>query len=336
MPRMTSKFTLTEEFKRTWDEEIKNEEQKVFEQKVDYVPYRKNVVREVVVVVDVSESIEKSDYLPTVRSNVAQNLKIFYEDFIKTNPLSTISFLAFNTCVQNEMTHFNEKLLSSYGFGSFALTSCLKYVNCNFNKSITSKEILIITASTSIINNEAGIEEMLKSLQQSKIRINIISLCGEITFFKNLCKITDGKFMVPRNVHEFPYILKKFVVPGESHDFKCSLVEIGFAEKLKVSGLCMCHLTFQNNLYSCPRCDTNICSIPMQCPICNLNLISPIQICSAICANYQLELFEAVEEGFCRICNSPGKYSCGKCKNVFCSDCNYNVHTIINFCPFCN
>lgn len=71
---MQSKFTWTKEFKKTWDVEEEKNVKNVTKISKETNLYRKNIVREVLIIVDVSESIENTDYYPTIRTNIVEIL----------------------------------------------------------------------------------------------------------------------------------------------------------------------------------------------------------------------------------------------------------------------
>lgn len=139
--------------------------------------------------------------------------------------------------------------------------------------------------------------------------------------------------------------MRDFLYPLESLDLKCSLIEVGFPKNINIQHLCMCHLNLCSVLFECPKCKSLVCTIPSTCPVCNLELISSIDICNLICYNYHLEPFIKIatfkelsnfEKSKCYGCEKLEITSvCNKCLSPFCYDCDTKLHNIINFCPFC-
>lgn len=336
---MDSKFTWTEEFKKTWEEEEVRQTTHVTKQTYEFSEYRKNIVREVVVAMDISEAIEKTDYFPTIRSYIAKVLADFYDEFTKMNPLASISFLTFNTCAQKQSKQFNDNLLRCYGSGQFNILKCLKNIAGNLNKSVTAKEVVIITPSLNSVLEDVDMNEVVDILIQKKIKVNIINLCGDVTFYKNLCKITGGKFSVPQDASEFSKHLKQFLIPSESYNLKCSMVNVGFTNKSNQPGICMCHLAYHEDIYVCPGCTAPVCCLPAECPVCALNLLSPINLCMSMCDNFPLAEFVPFESmdksSVCKVCFKDVECKCEKCNSLFCGDCNIKIHKVMKFCPFC-
>ena len=339
------KFAWTKEFKQTWNDDDNKKIKQVYNSDKKFNNCRKSIIRNLVFIIDMSEAIEKTEYLPTIRSFILPELSDFSDNFVKLNPLSKITFTTFNYKVLNTAFKFDKNLLSSYGTGHFSFTSCLSYINGITDTKITSKECLLIISSVGVINEEINFDKVMKEIIQKKIKINIISICGEVTLLKKVCISTGGKYVVPINGFQFKSILSDFLYPPESLDLKCSLIEVGFPKNIYTQHLCACHLNLCSVLFECPKCKGLVCTIPSTCPICKLELISSIDICDLICYNYHLEPFikiatskelSSLEKNKCYGCEKLEVISvCNKCLSPFCYNCDAKLHNVINFCPFC-
>jgi transcription initiation factor TFIIH subunit 2 len=113
------------------------------------------------------------------------------------------------------------------------------------------------------------------------------------------------------------------------------LVKLGFPNDPVFSGICTCHLKFGNKLYECPDCKTLICSLPTQCPICELQLVTPMHISKSYYYQYPLKPFDIFLDGKCNKCNKVSKYCCEKCKGLYCQECGDFVQNELNFCIYC-
>ncbi|KAL6122720.1 hypothetical protein NUSPORA_00249 [Nucleospora cyclopteri] len=331
---MANKFSWTEEYRKTWDEEKDVLEGKNEKYVKEFNPNRKNIIRHLLVVVDTSESIEKNDYLPTIRYKIITAIPHFIKEFKKANPLSSLSFMTVSNLFEHFSKDFDAKMLGKIGKSKFSLLNCLKSVEKFMKNCKYPKETVIVTGSIGS-HDEEPLNKILETLQKHKIKINIVSLCGEVTLFKNVCKSTNGELIVPVSAFDLEAILNSFISPSESFEQKCTLLEIGFPKKMQTPHLCLCHLNFNNDVFECPQCEAPICSIPRQCPICELMLISPLSICKSNVMCYPLENFVKVEQDICKVCNKEGILQCSKCKSIFCNDCNQKIHNLLMFCPYC-
>ncbi len=79
------------------------------------------------------------------------------------------------------------------------------------------------------------------------------------------------------NEHHFKDLLLDYTTPPAIQTAKSStgLIMIGFPSRIQesTSTLCACHSTFVRGGYHCPRCSSKVCSLPAECPTCNLTLV---------------------------------------------------------------
>lgn len=196
------------------------------------------------------------------------------------------------------------------------------------------RELLLITASINTKDFDR-FDEVLQDIRKYNIKVNIISICGEVSLFKKVCAFSNGMFIVPLNGYDFECVLDKLTEPMESSDVTTSLVKLGFPGYFHGSGVCTCHLQFSQKLFQCPSCNTMICSLPTQCPICEIQLVTPVHISKSYYYQYPLPPLGNCQDGYCMKCQKTSFYQCQKCKSLYCNDCGNFVQNELNFCIYC-
>ncbi|EEQ83145.1 hypothetical protein NCER_100001 [Vairimorpha ceranae BRL01] len=333
---MVGGFAWEKEYKRTWLDDERSDTIKEFKlNKFVYNDRKKGVLRHLHILIDISSSIDKNDYLPSIRKNVIRSLEKFIPTFFLENPISGLSFSTVNEkTVKSTNSVEIADLLNQKGEGNFSLLNGL-YDAIDQIKSYTfCREILVIVSSL-VLKDPDSYTDVIDLLRKHNIKVNIISLCGELMIYKNIVESTGGKFFVPLNIDHFNYILRCMTVPGELNSSTINLIKLGFPKVIYEEGVCACHLQLQSVGYECPLCKTFICSLPMGCPICELQLVSSLNIAKAFQHMYPLAPFTKCCNGVCFVCNSPGNFSCEKCNSVYCDSCDLFVHNNLNFCLGC-
>lgn len=331
---MEGKFTWTQEYRRTWDEDHVEATKEISVGRHSYEAGKKNLIRHVLVAIDTSASIEKPEFVPTVRHHITQNLPKFVDKFRNLNPLSTMTFISCRDTFMQYSKGFDVgALLCNVGCGSFSLLNCLLSAISILKKSRFARECLIITASIGTKDCDSY-ESALVLLKKYNIRVNILSICGEVTVFGKIVALTGGKLIVPLNLGHFEAVLEEFTMPLPALEAASVLVRLGFPKKYNSPGLCMCHLTLQNELYECPNCRAFSCSLPSQCYICELQLVSAMDIVKT--SHFLYPLFQlALGEGICVVCSSSATKKCQSCVSVYCVECAEMISNDLLFCPFC-
>lgn len=108
------------------------------------------------------------------------------------------------------------------------------------------------------------------------------------------------------------------------------------------------HNRLSRSGFKCPRCGCNVCSIPSDCPICQLTLISSSHLARSYHHLFPVSPFitETLLEQTnyeCLICsrnllnqsNDGIIMKCEQCLSIFCSGCDFYIHNNLHNCPGC-
>lgn len=327
-------FSWTQEFKKSWEMASKV-------LPTHAPPHRsssnnkKNIIRHLLLCIDTSASIEKTDYIPTVRNTLSIALLPFITKFRSTNPLSIISFLTCRDVFEKYSAEFHPAaLLNAIGRECFSLLNTLRSAVEILKTSTYNREILLLTAS--IGTRDSGeYEQILADIKKYNIKVNIISICGEVTLFKRITMLSNGIFAVPQDNFHLDIILDQFTEPLECLESTSSLVKFGFPPLVKKSAVCMCHLRLENSVYECPLCKAYVCTLPCGCPVCSMQLVSAVNISKSLYFMYPMKPFISVETGKCKKCYKEARMVCEDCKSHVCSECEKIMRDELGFCVFC-
>lgn len=334
---MAKKFSWEQEYKRTWEDMPHRKiNEFIRETETQHSNNRKGIVRHFHVLVDVSEAIDKADFLPTFRTNITKILEEFIPSFYNENPLSILSFLSVrDVCVKycSDLDMDIRSFLSQTGKKWFSLLNGLEGSIEIIKDSTRVKEILVITASTST-KDPCGYTELLNRLKMYNIKVHFISLCGEVTLYKSIARATEGRFHVPVDLDHLSGIMGELCYPSDFNGSRLGLVKIGLPLSITERGVCACHLEVREHGYECPVCSTMVCTLPINCPICDTQLVSSLNLSKSLCFLYPLKPF-GLKQGECRICQESGTHQCEACKSIFCDCCNSFIHNSLGFCVYC-
>lgn len=335
---MANSFAWEKEYKRTW-EDSSNAKSKydLNNKKHEYNDKKKGVIRHLHVVIDGSFAIDKTDYLPSFRTNISKSLERFIPRFYAENPISALSFSLVNEVVikyKSDPEIMIKEFLSTKGEGYFSLLNALYAAFEILKHKDFCKEIVVITASL-MLKDPDTYTEVFELLRKMGIKVFIISMCGELMIFKDLTRISGGKLYVPIDLDHFDHILDSLTIPTENCSATINMIQLGFPLLIKEKGICACHYELHSTGYECPVCKTYICTLPISCPICETQLVSAINISKSYHHLYPLQNFIEHKTGLCYTCKEPSTSKCPNCEMLFCDQCDLFVHQNLHFCYGC-
>uniref|UniRef100_A0A914R1Q2 TFIIH C1-like domain-containing protein n=1 Tax=Parascaris equorum TaxID=6256 RepID=A0A914R1Q2_PAREQ len=92
--------------------------------------------------------------------------------------------------------------------------------------------------------------------------------------------------------------------------------------------------------FLCPQCGARYCSLPVECRVCKLMLISAPQLARSFHHLLPLPAFKEVDttSGICFGCAKPleqKSFACKSCDANYCIDCDLLLHESLQLCPSC-
>lgn len=331
---------------------------------------RKGILRQMCIVLDSSKAANEQDYSPSRGKVIKKLLKSFSRSYFEQNPLCQLGVVEMKDGVARRVgdlvgnpKDFNDTIDgdSTDGSGESSIHNALTVVQSSLSHlpSHGNKEVLLLFSGVSTCDF-SSLLNVIDSFKAQKLRISCISLSGEIYVLKRLCEKTNGRYEVPLNEDHLGDLLQSFVAPFASEASEksiCSyLVQMGFPVKIggeDRQGLCVCHGTTLeassgDSGFSCPRCLSRVCQVPMDCPACGLTLVTspflaksfhhlfPVAPFSlTIGCSTELRCFSCARPWIADHPKDTSFYSCTRCLNSFCPDCDTLIHDSLFFCPAC-
>ncbi|KAL3185841.1 hypothetical protein MRX96_028727 [Rhipicephalus microplus] len=370
------------EYERTW-EAIQEDESGLLQPSVlDFVHRakrkqmlaKKNVrlgmMRHLYVVVDFSESMSEPDLKPTRLICTLKMLELFVEEFFDQNPISNVGVIS--TC--NKRAQKICELAGNAGKVVEALQASKTQVPSgepSLQNSLelaaevlrhlpvhTSREVLVIMGSLTTCD-PGNIHTTIETMRKCNIRCSVVGLAAEVHVCCKLTKTTGGVYNVILDENHFKDVLFQHAIPPPvTGNAESSLIRMGFPyHRTETEGkpsLCFCHLDSQNPSdglskggYFCPQCNGKYCSLPVECKVCGLTLVSAPHLARSYHHLFALEPFDEVPRDslptdtpvICFSCqlsiSDKHVYRCVKCKEDFCLECDLFIHDSLHTCPGC-
>lgn len=154
------------------------------------------------------------------------------------------------------------------------------------------------------------------------------------------------------------------------------LIQMGFptlitANAANPPSLCACHSKMTTHGFICPKCNSKLCDVPMDCVVCMLTVVASPHIARSYRHLFPVSNWTEVSpssrsanlqnQSHCAGCDAPfppisntpttdthspnkqlpprisqtGRYECPRCHLHFCLDCDVYVHESLGVCPGC-
>uniref|UniRef100_A0A915Q771 VWFA domain-containing protein n=1 Tax=Setaria digitata TaxID=48799 RepID=A0A915Q771_9BILA len=335
---------------------------------------RLGIMRYMYIIIDCSFAMADKSLQPSRLAVTIKVLNQFLDKFSEQNPISQVGIIICKDkraerlisltgnvrLVKESLSTITEALCH----GEFSLHNglmaairslqskvwCALYLSFSLNNLFSSypghasREVILIVASLSTCDPSSifGTFELLKRYH---IRCSVISLSAEVFVFKKLCSTTSGRHGVVLDSAHFEVILNEHTnPPTSSRNAESSVVRMGFPahESIDFPSFCLCHQSEirppNGRGFFCPQCGARYCSLPVECRVCKLTLISAPQLARSLHNLLPLPAFEEVDttEGICFACIrqlDDKSFVCKSCKSTFCIDCDALLHESLQICP---
>lgn len=340
---------------------------------------RLGIMRHLYVVIDLSEAMLDLDLKPSRFTVTIKIIESFLNQFFDQNPISQVGIITTSNKRSNKVVELNgsvktlldglKKITVNQCIGEASLQNSLE-MSLMTMKNLpqhTSKQVLIIMGSLTTCD-PSDIDVTIKSLVEHNIRISVIGLSAEVQVCKRIAKETKGSYHVILDEHHLrDLVFQHLCPPAASVETESSLIRMGFPppvnDRLGYPSMCVCHLregtssspesgkpvNFSRSGFFCPQCNSKYCSLPVECLVCRLTLVSPAHLSRSYHHLFPIQVFEEIEgnsggdiestEG-CHSCQdeisaSTTRYKCPSCCNTFCSECDNFIHESLHVCPGC-
>jgi transcription initiation factor TFIIH subunit 2 len=256
-----------------------------------------------------------------------------------------------------------------------------------------------------LISSDAGdIHRTIRSLIEDKVRVRIVGLAAQVAVCRELCRktnagdecnrhfpfgLTPATYGVVLNEQHFRDLLFEATIPPATHGSRSlgsALIMMGFPSRFVENHPSLCawyynrchshpsHSQLNRGGYTCPRCASKVCSLPIECPVCGLTLILSTHLARSYHHLFPLRNWPELtySEWFlfvilltsrniksthcygCQVIFPPAtrpelvsnaaivetstgtqRFVCPSCHNHFCIDCDLFCHEVLHNCPGC-
>lgn len=334
-------------------------------------PFQRGIIRNLILVIDLSSSMMEKDLRPNRHSLTIANAMQFITEFFDQNPISQLGIIVMRNGIAqlvsqvsgNPQDHLDalKSIKKLEPKGDPSLQNALEMARglLLHVASHCTREVLVVFGSLLSID-PGNIHKTVKSLVEEKVRVKIIGLSAQVSICKEICKKTnfndESSYKVILNEYHFKELLMEAVVPLPVNKVNKSftLVKMGFPSRISENtpSFCSCHSKLTYGGYVCPNCKSKVCSLPAVCPCCNMMLILSTHLARSYHHLIPLKNFEEVplsdsySSTHCFGCQSEfpdfianrttsSRYSCADCRQHFCIDCDVFIHEMMHNCPGC-
>ncbi|KAJ2784992.1 hypothetical protein H4R18_000806 [Coemansia javaensis] len=382
-------YTWEEEYKRSWDviqEDASGSiqssvagisEQRKRKRRVrDTEVVQRGIIRHVVVVVDQSESMAVRDLAPSRIHAALVELEAFVGEFFDQNPISQLSIVATKDGLAEVLTELSGNPMDHVGAlrdkankdlaGEPSLQNALELAMHGLRRAPSHglREIICVVGSLTTCD-PGDIGQTLQALRHAEVRVSMVHLAAEVHVFRQICSETGGQLAVPLDADGLRDALMAMVPPPALSASRgtSDMVLMGFPVKSVAAAVptpCACHheLTFAGHV--CPRCRAKVCSLPTDCDVCGLPLVSaphlarsyrhlfpeenfveipPAATAARACYGCGMDWADPQKPQPARDAPKPAaggsRYQCPACRHVFCLDCDIFIHETLHNCPGC-
>ncbi|OMJ15872.1 Suppressor of stem-loop protein 1 [Smittium culicis] len=359
---------------------------------------QKGLVRYCYIILDCSSNTSERDLRPSRLELALQTLEAFVSEFFEQNPLGQIGLIVSRDGLAEKITDLSSNFISlstsisplfllifisspklgnpsdhirSFkskkirdSSGSLSLQNSLMLA-INSLKRVPkhgSREIFTILGSLTS-TDPSDINSTISDLIKENIRVSIVEMSAEVFIFKKICTDTNGTFSVAINEAHFRELVLEFISPPPifNANSDAHLITMGFATSIHDSTptFCSCHFKLSLDGYLCPRCNSKVCSLPSNCDVCGLSLVSSPHLSRSYHHLFPTNAFKELVPpkeslSYCYSCMEPLSdsvkvlnnqkpdasipeelFQCPKCLNVFCLDCDLYIHETVHNCPGC-
>lgn len=339
------------------------------------VPFQRGIIRNFVLVLDMSFAMLEKDLLPN-RYQLMINYTIeFVSKFFDQTPISQLAIVGMTEGIATLISDLSgaphehisalKKLKKVEAKGNPSLQNALEMARglLYHIPSHSTREIMVIFGA--LFSSDPGdIQQTIETLVRDQIRVRIIGLAAQVAVCKEICAKTnfgdESTYGVVLNDVHFKELLNESTTPlavnSLSTQKSSTLVKMGFPSRISevTSTMCSCHSKITRGGYICPRCYAKVCALPSQCPCCGLTLVFSTHLARSYHHLFPLKPYIDVPQQYsylhsqCFSCQSvfpyyknisasgnTHRYSCPDCRNFFCIDCDLYVHETLHNCPGC-
>ncbi|KAJ2158579.1 hypothetical protein GGF46_003671 [Coemansia sp. RSA 552] len=297
-------YAWEEEYKRSWDviqedasgsiqssvEGISDQRKRRRRRIRDTAAVQRGIIRHTIVILDQSEAMAVRDMTPSRIHAALGLLEAFVGEFFDQNPISQLSLITTKDGLAETLTELSGNPMDHITAlrakvnrdvaGEPSLQNALELGMHALRRAPAHGLREIICLFGSLTTCDPGdIEQTLTALKHAEVRVSMVHLAAEVYVFKKICRQTQGGFAVASDADDMKDALFESVPPPPVPTERATMdmVLMGFPLKTRSTAVplpCVCHHELSFEGFICPRCKSKVCSLPTDCDVCGLPLVS--------------------------------------------------------------
>ncbi|RCI06506.1 hypothetical protein CU098_007166 [Rhizopus stolonifer] len=326
---------------------------------------QRGIIRHLFIILDLSEAMNEKDLRPSRIELSVTYAQQFVIEFFDQNPISQLGIITMRDGIAEKLTELSgnptdhikalKTKKNTETSGEPSLQNALQLARASMLgvPSHGSKEVMLIFGSLTTCD-PMDIHETIDLLKKDMVRVNVVGLAAEIQICRSLSEKTKGTYGVVLNEAHYKDLLFEVVPPPAVMQNKntSNLIKMGFPKRLAEDNatFCVCHSKLTLGGYVCPQCKSKVCELPSDCDVCGLTLVSSPHLARSYHHLFPVDNFDEVKNQsrhttHCFSCliqfdtSEPSvvgnRFSCPKCKQDFCAECDLFVHEVLHNCPGC-
>jgi len=254
---------------------------------------RKSVVRNVYLVLDFSLDANLSDFKPSRAATFMKLLLSSLPVLFERSPLMTIGLIVVCDRVATVVVHSSSDITAimqglenlchpkTAQFKPEGLMSLYNGIQkavdlLQLHPDYSTREIVIMLSSIQTVDS-SPLSEMIPNLKAHNIQVSVLTLCAEMYIVKLICDQTSGLHRVALDSKHLEKCMNTVLeTPEWNPNTNAQLLPVAIVAKQSSISviLCSCHQTALLEYYSCPKCCSTYCNVPINCIVCDLILVT--------------------------------------------------------------
>lgn len=217
---------------------------------VNTAALQRGIIRSMIIIIDVSQTMGEKDYRPNRFQNVLNNTIFFIEEFFNMNPISQIGVVSLKDGLArvvsplsgspkshiDALMKMKHERIEPRGFASLQNGLELARGMLMDVSAHCTKEVVMLYGSLSS-TDPGNIMDTVNVLKEQEIRVAIIGLVAQVNVCEKICKITNmsdsSYYNVAMNEQHFAELLMERIKPlplAEGSEF--ALIKMGFPTRI--------------------------------------------------------------------------------------------------------
>lgn len=315
----------------------------------DTKPFQRGIIRHVVLVLDLSETMLEKDMRPNRYITMIKYTQDYVREFFEQNPISQMSVLGMHDglCIRvselsgNPAEHIaaiqglryprNPRDVPKEPKGSPSLQNALELSRATLyhTPSHGTREVIIVFGS--LISLDPGdIHQTIKACVRDRVRVSVIGMSARLRICQEIVSRTnagdESEYVVATDQESLRELLIATTTPpvvrkgqsdaGPNAESTAALMMMGFPSRVveDVPTMCACHGELTTGGYTCSRCSAKVCSLPVTCPSCQLTLLLSTHLARSYHHLFPLRNWAEVSW---RRAREKGSVECAGCISAF-------------------